>query len=232
MWGDPLWRTTLINNHDLKPSHNMRWLISFLLVATGQKLLIMAQKETIKSMMRSAIKISLGIGVFFHLGLYAIPALAQESKNFEELSDEQYALLNILYSNKEKDRLKLYSKTIGDQSWVDLLLEYKWEEGILFCSFKNSELPAELDELPELSTRLSTKVLNKKKLSSKVKFRKKRKDESTQYISEPLINKNYAFILVRKPKSESVSIYYRDPKKGWIRECIVTISAVIECYFG
>ena len=210
----------------------MRWLIFLLMVAAGQKLLIMAQKEIIKSMVKSVIKISLEIGVFFLLGLYAIPALAQESKNFEELSDEQYELLNILYSDKEKDRLRLYYKTIGDPSWIDLLLEYKWEEGILFCSFKNSELPAELDELPELSTRLSTKVLNRKKLSSKVKFRKKRKDESTQYISEPLINKNYAFILVRKPKSESVYIYYRDPKKGWIRECIVPISAVIECYFG
>lgn len=197
----------------------MRWLMNSL-------------KLKSREMMRGLIQISLRIGVFFLLGLYAIPALAQESKNFEELSDEQYALLNILYSNKEKDRLKLYSKTIGDPSWIDLLLEYKWEEGILFCSFKNSELPATLNELPELSTRFSTKVLNRKKLSSKVKFRKKRKDESTQYISEPLINKNYAFILVRKPKSESVYIYYRDPKKGWIRECIVTISAVIECYFG
>lgn len=209
----------------------MRWLISFQLALAGQELM-KSLKMKRREIITSVLKISLRIGVFFLLGLYAIPALAQESKNFEELSDEQYALLNILYSNKEKERLKLYNKTIGDPSWIDLLLEYQWEEGILFCSFKNSELPAELDELPELSTRLSTKVLNRKKLSSKVKFRKKRKDESTQYISEPLINKNYAFILVRKPKSESVYIYYRDPKKGWIRECIVPISAVIECYFG
>ncbi|GAB2494320.1 hypothetical protein GCM10027164_25500 [Algoriphagus taiwanensis] len=170
--------------------------------------------------------------LYFSLGINLNFAFAQSESTSKELTDDQYELLNLTYHRHENDEFKLYHQSIGDPSWIDRLLELKSEEFLLLYKFTDEELPAVLDRLPELGSELSAKFLDKNKLSSKTKLKRKREDESMVYIAEPIIYSNYAFVLIRKPKSETVYVYYRNPESGWTEECVIPLAFVIECYFG
>jgi hypothetical protein len=170
------------------------------------------------------------ISLYSFLGFNLIPVLAQDQSSSIQLTKEQYELINLTYHADGNDDLKLYHLTVGDPSWIDRLLELKSEEYLFLHKFKNQALPAALGSLSELSSELSIKSLDKKQLSSRTKLRKKRDDEVSVYMAEPVIHAEYAFVLIRKPKSESVYIYFRDPELGWKEECVVPLAYVIECY--
>ena len=183
-------------------------------------------------MERGLIKASFTIGILFLVGFNRIPAPAQDQSTFQELNKEQYELLNLTYLRHENDEFKLYHQSIGDPSWIDRLLEYKSEDYLFLYKFKNAELPEALEKLSELGSVLSVKSWDSKRLSPRTRLRKKRDDEVTVYMAEPIIYLNYAFVLIRKPKSETVYVYYRDPELGWTEECVIPLAVVIECYFG
>ncbi|MCU0400404.1 MAG: hypothetical protein MUE75_05225 [Algoriphagus sp.] len=74
--------------------------------------------------------------------------------------------------------------------------------------------------------------MDKKRFSLDTRLKKKREDDLTVYMAEPIICSNYAFVLIRKPTSETVYVYYRNPESGWTEECVIPIEFLIECYFG
>lgn len=170
------------------------------------------------------------LGILFLIILPIIGAIGKELSDLEALSDEQYELIQLTYLQHDNDEFKLYYQTIGDSSWIERLLELKSEEYVFLCKFKDEKLPNALDELPALAPSLSTRTLDKKALGSKIKLRKKRKEETTTYVAEPIIRDDYAFVLIRKPKSEAVYIFHRDPEEGWTRECVAWLTYVFECY--
>lgn len=169
-------------------------------------------------------------GLYFYFGFNITPVLAQDQSTTNELTTDQYELITLTYHQDRNDELKLYHQSIGDPSWIDRLLELKSEDYIFLYEFNNAELPLALEKLPELSSELSIKSWDKKHLGPRTRLRKKRDDETTVYIAEPVIQSNYAFVLIRKPKSESVYIYFRDPELGWTEECVIPLAYVIECY--
>ncbi|WP_111669224.1 hypothetical protein [Algoriphagus litoralis] len=168
--------------------------------------------------------------LYFSFGFNTLPVLAQDQSTTDELTKEQYELITLTYHQDKNDELKLYHQSIGDPSWIERLLDLKSEDYLFLHKFTNAELPLLLEKLPELSSELSIKSWDKKQLGSRTKLRKKRDDDTTIYMAEPIIQSNYAFVLIRKPKSESVYIYFRDPELGWTEECVVPLAYVIECY--
>lgn len=170
--------------------------------------------------------------LYFSLGINLNFAAAQSKSASKELTDDQYELLSLTYHKDKNDEFKLFHQSIGDPSWIDRLLELKSEDFLFLYKFTDEELPSVLDRLPELGSELSVKILDKNKLSSTTKLKKKREDESTVYVAEPVIFSNYAFVLIRKPKSETVYVYFQDSELGWIEKCVIPIEFLIECYFG
>jgi hypothetical protein len=170
------------------------------------------------------------ISLYSFLGFNLIPVLAQDQSSSIQLTKEQYELINLTYHADGNDDLKLYYQSIGDPSWIDRLLDLKSEDYLFLHKFTNAELPLTLEKLPELSSELSIKSWDKKHLGPRTRLRKKRDDETTVYMAEPVIQSNYAFVLIRKPKSETVYVYFRDPQLGWTEEFVVPLAYVIECY--
>lgn len=168
--------------------------------------------------------------LYFYFGFNITPVLAQNESTSNELTKDQYELINLTYHQDKNDELKLFHQSIGDPSWIDRLLDLKSEDYLFLHKFTNAELPLALEKLVELSSELSIKSWDKKQLGSRTRLRKKRDDETTVYMAEPVIQSNYAFVLIRKPKSESVYIYFRDPELGWTEECLIPLAYVIECY--
>lgn len=195
------------------------------------KLILHLEMPTGK-MLKSQLILLICFSLYFFLWINLTSASAQSESAPKELSDDQYELLNLTYHKGKNDEFKLFHQLIGDPSWIDRLLELKSEEFLFLYKFTDKELPSVLDRLPELVSELSVKFLDKNKLSSKTKLKKKREDESTVYMAEPVIFSNYAFVLVRKPKSETVYVYFQDPELGWIEECVIPLQFVIECHFG
>jgi hypothetical protein len=154
----------------------------------------------------------------------------QTQNTLDSISEEQYEVLKAYFSNRKATRIKLHYRTIGDPSWIDFLLEEKWEKGIQLCSFKDEKLPAAIKQLPELSSQLSQKFLDKKMLGSKIKLTKKLDKETVTFISEPMIFQDYAFFLTREHESHAVQIYHYDPERGWEYECSAYSYFVISCY--
>ncbi|MDE0560965.1 hypothetical protein OU792_13275 [Algoriphagus sp. NF] len=158
------------------------------------------------------------------------PLNGQTQNTLDPISEEQYEVLKAFFSNQKANRIKLHYKTIGDPSWIDFLLEEKWEKGVQLCSFKDEMLPASIEQLPELSSQLSQKFLDKRMLGAKIKLTKKLDKETVQFISEPIIIQDYAFLLTREYESHAVQIYHYDPARGWKYECSAYSYYVISCY--
>jgi hypothetical protein len=191
-----------------------------------------ANRKIQKAMEKSSIVLLTFFIPFLSFLFDGIPLFGQVQSSSSTLSKDQYELINMTYAANKNDKLKLYRQTVDDSSWIDRLLDYRSEEYLFVYKFKNEELPAILNKLQVLGSELSVKFLEKNKLSSKTKFKKKREDGSTVYMAEPIIFSNYAFVFIRKPKSETVYVYFQDPELGWIEECVIPLEFVIECYFG
>jgi|GEM_PF-4432006 len=180
--------------------------------------------------MKLKITYSFQVALLFFWGWFPNSAPAQNHPKIGELSDEQYNLIELTYHRHKNNHLKLYNKTVGDPSWIDRVLDYRSEEYLFVYKFKNEELPEILDQLRELGSELTVKSLDKKRFSLYTRLKKKREDDSTVYMAEPIIYSNYAFVLIRKPTSETVYVYYRNPELGWTEECVIPLAFVIECY--
>lgn len=150
----------------------------------------------------------------------------------QELSEDQYNIINSLYSINKNETI-IHNKTIDYKSWINLI-KSNIEDNNSTCEFDNGQFSIILDRLKNKISSISIKELDPKRLSPNIKLSSEeiqQNSDKKQYpirsISEPIIIDNFAFIFQKQQFEEFLLIFAKDDKNNWEWKCFIACYLII-----
>jgi single-stranded DNA-specific DHH superfamily exonuclease len=176
--------------------------------------------------------LSIYIISFLSMILLVLNVHAQESDN--RLSDDQYKVVESLFSGNTSQKITIFHNTIDFKSWIELI-ELKFKQNAIPCSFEESALEEIIKEFKIAASAISIKTIEQNRLpfnveltQSLLKERKNGLNYSTRSISEPIIVGNNAFVFNKQHNEETLILFKKDNKKRWVFNCFVEFYLVID----
>lgn len=173
----------------------------------------------------------LKLTVFFLIDLIVLNGFCQKKEN--KLNDEQYLVLEYLFTSGNSEDVLLLNSTIDFKTWIELI-DLKFKQNAIPCFQNNNPILGDYNELKNKFRTISIKFLEQNRMSSGVKLTNELLFRGldgnwypTRAISEPIIVGDYAYVFNKQFNEESLIILKKENDEGWVFNCFVEFYLVL-----